>query len=144
AFARQLAARGVHLVLIARRQDRLNRLATELAERNRVQTRVVSVDLATADFLPVIDRATSDLEIGLLVNNAGIFNAGKFLDHAISDELTLLNVNTRAMLILAHHFGRRMREQRRGGIIFLASTVAFAGTPAMSSYAASKAHTLTF
>ena len=144
AFARQLAAKGIHLVLVARREDRLQRLAEELRETNGVETRIVPVDLAGENFLPVVEQATNDLEIGLLVNNAGVLSAGRFLDHDLRDELNQLNVNTRAVLTLAHHFGRRMRERRRGGVIFLASTVAFAGVPGMSAYAASKAHVLSF
>jgi short-subunit dehydrogenase len=144
AFARRLAAMGIHVVLVARREDRLVRLATELEGQHGIKTRIVPVDLASDDFLPVVAEATHDLDIGLLVNNAGVLAAGHFLDHDLDDELSQLNLNTRAVLILAHHFGRRLRERRRGGMIFLASTVAFAGVPGMSAYSASKAHVLTF
>ena len=144
AFARQLAAKGTHLVLVARRADRLRALADELHERHGIETRIVPVDLAGEGFLPVVERATHDLEVGLLVNNAGVLSAGRFLDHDLADELNQLNLNARAVLVLAHHFGRRLRERRRGGMIFLASTVAFAGVPGMSAYSASKAHVLTF
>ncbi len=144
AFARQLAARKMHLVLVARREDRLKRLASELAGRHAIETRIVPVDLAADEFLPVIEQATHDLDIGLFVNNAGVLHAGQFLDHNLPDELNQLQVNTRAVLVLAHHFGRRMRDRRRGGMIFLASTVAFAGVPGMSAYAATKVHVLAF
>ena len=144
AFARQLAAKGIHLVLIARRDDRLRKLADDLQGRHSVNTRIVPVDLAADDFLPVIAEATHDLDIGLLVNNAGILRGGRFLDHDLHDELNQLNLNTRAALVLAHYFGRRLQERRRGGVVFVASTLAFAGIPGMSGYAASKAHTLTF
>lgn len=92
----------------------------------------------------MVELATNDLEIGLLVNNVGVLSSGRFLDHDLQDELNQLNLNTRTVLILAHHFGRKMRERRRGGVIFLASTVAFAGVPGMTAYAASKAHALHF
>jgi uncharacterized protein len=144
AFARRLAASGMNLVLVARRQDRLERLATELAGRHGIEPRIVPVDLASDDFLPVVAEATHDLDIGLVVNNAGVLKAGTFLDHDLEDELYQLDLNARAMLVLAHHFGRRLRERRRGGMIFLGSTVAFAGVPGISAYAASKAHVLTF
>ena len=144
AFARQLAAKGIHLVLVARREDRLKKLADDLQDRHSVNTRIVPVDLAADDFLPVIAEATHDLDVGLLVNNAGVLRAGRFLDHDLQDELNQLNLNTRAVLVLAHHFGRWLRERRGGGVVFLASTLAFAGVPGMSSYAASKAHALTF
>jgi hypothetical protein len=144
AFARQLTAKGIHLVLVARREDRLKRLADDLQDRHAVRTRIVPVDLAADDFLPVIAEATHDLDVGLLVNNAGVLRAGRFLDHDLNDELNQLNLNTRSVLVLAHYFGRRLRERRRGGIVFVASTLAFAGVPGMSGYAASKAHALTF
>jgi len=143
-FARQLAAKGMNLVLIARREDRLRRLAEELCKAHGIETRIVALDLTAGDFLPTVEKATHDLEIGLLINNAGVLYSGRFLDHDLQDELNQLNLNTRAVLILAHHFGRKMRERRRGGVIFLASTVAFGGVPGMSAYAASKAHALSF
>jgi short-subunit dehydrogenase len=119
-------------------------LADELQGQHSVHTRVVVVDLAREDFLSTVERDTDDLELGLLVNNAGVITAGKFLDNDLRAELNLLHVNTRASLILAHHFGGRMRRQRRGGVIFVSSTLAFAGVPSVSTYSASKAHGLIF
>lgn len=144
AFARRLATTGMNLVLIARREDRLRKLADDLQARHSVSVRVVSADLSRDDFLLLIERATDDVPIGLLVNNAGIAPAGPFLEHDVATELATLHVNSRAPLILAHHFGRAMRQRRRGGIIFIASTLAFAGVPGWSNYAASKAHDLVF
>ena len=143
-FARRLAEIGMNLVLVARREDRLRKLAEELQSKHSVSTRVVPVDLSRADFLPTIEQATNDLQVGLLVNNAGFANTGKFLDNDLASELALLHVNNRAPLILAHHFGGSMRKRGRGGMIFVASTVAFAGVPGWSSYAASKAQDLVF
>src|SRR5262249_1409389 len=87
AFARRLAAIGMNLVLLARREDRLRRLAEDLQGQYSVSTRVVPVDLSQGDFLPVIEEATADLEVGLLVNNAGIATTGKFLDSDLGAEL---------------------------------------------------------
>jgi short-subunit dehydrogenase len=142
AFARRLAEVGMNLILVARREDRLRKLAEDLQTKHSVSTRVVPVDLSQDDFLPVIQQATADVDVGLLVNNAGIATAGKFLDNDLRAELALLHVNNRVPLILAHHFGGLMRKRRRGGMIFVASTVAFAGVPSWSNYAASKAYDL--
>ena len=144
AFARRLAGAGMNLVLVARREDRLRKLADDLQRQYSVSTRVVAVDLSRDDFLPVIEQATHDLQIGLLVNNAGVATMGKFLDNDLRSELAMLHINNRAPLILAHHFGRLMRKQGRGGMIFLSSSVAFSGVPSWSNYAASKAHDLVF
>ena len=95
-FARRLAEAGLNLVLIARREDRLRKLAEDLQSEHSVSTRVVPVDLSQDDFLPVIEQATNDLQIGLMVNNAGFANTGKFLDNDLGSELALLHVNSRA------------------------------------------------
>jgi short-subunit dehydrogenase len=144
AFARRLAEMGLNLVLVARREDRLRQLADDLQRQHAVQTRVVAADLSRDDFMPLIQQTTDDLQVGLLVNNAGIATAGTFLDNGLDSELALLHVNNRAPLILAHHFGGLMRTRGRGGMIFVSSTVAVVGVPSWSNYAASKAHDLVF
>jgi hypothetical protein len=101
----------------------------------------VSADLA-GDFLPAIRSATAGVEIGLLVNNAGLTTTGALVDNRLEDELRLLDVNCRAPLILAHEFGRPMRERRRGGMIFLGSVLSFASVPDWANYAASKSYDL--
>src|SRR5262249_44964110 len=125
-------------------EDRLRQLAGELRSRHAVSVRIVDTDLSRADFLPAIERATEDLQVGLLVNNAGVGAPGKFLDHDLDAEVALLHVNIRAPMVLAHHFGRSMRRQGRGGMIFVASTLAFTAIPGWSNYAASKAYLLPF
>ena len=142
-FARRLAESGLNIVLLARREDRLRSLADELERDNSVKTRVVAVDLTRDDLLDLIREATVDIEIGLLVNNAGFATSGNLLDNDLDAELAMLHVNSRAPLILSHHFGRRMRERGGGGIIFVASTVAYSGSPGWSNYAATKAFELT-
>jgi len=142
-FARHLAAKGINVVLVARREARLHRLAIELEHEFAVETKVVALDLSCDDFLEPLRNATADIEVGLLINNAGFANSGNLLDNDLDDELAMLHVNSRAPLILTHHFGRRMREQGRGGIIFVSSIVAYSGSPAWSNYAATKAFDLT-
>jgi short-subunit dehydrogenase len=94
--------------------------------------------------MPRVEQATDGLQVGLLVNNAGIANAGRFLDNDLGAELALLHVNNRAPLILAHHFGGLMRARSRGGILFVSSAVAAVGVPSWSNYAASKGFELIF
>lgn len=141
-FSRQLAARGLNVALAARRQDRLEALATELENEYGIQTRVIAVDLGSENFLDVVKAKTDDLEIGLLVNNAGFTNSGEFLDNPLQQELLLVHVNIRAAMMLAHHFGQGMRERRRGGIIFSASIAGHAAIPFWANYSASKAYDL--
>jgi len=141
-FARQLAARGLNLVLVARRKKRLDDLAQQLSKPYNVQIETIAADLSKPDFMSSIRPATQSREIGLLVNNAGFALTGPVLDHSLEAELSLLDVNCRAPLILAHEFGRRMMERKRGGIIFLASLAGFMSFPMWANYAASKAYNL--
>jgi short-subunit dehydrogenase len=91
AFARRRAEVGMKLVLVARRADRLRMLADDLQGRYSVSTRIVPVDLSQDNFLPVIEQATADVSVGLLVNNAGIARTGKFLDNDLGSELALIH-----------------------------------------------------
>lgn len=141
-FARQLAERGLNLVLVARRQERLEALGAELEQQHGIETRAVAADLATPDFLPALAEATADLEIGLLINNAGFTNSGNFLDNPLDRELQLVDVNCRATVALAHHYGQQMRQRGRGGMIFSASIAGFAGIPFWANYSASKSFDL--
>jgi short-subunit dehydrogenase len=108
-----------------------------------VDVRPIALDLAAPDLLPQIISSSQDLEIGLLVNNAGISAIGHFLDVPLEKHLSILAINARAPLILAHHFGSLMRARKRGGMIFVSSMSALAGTSYVSEYSATKAHDLT-
>ena len=141
-FARQLSEKGLNLVLVARRRQRLEDLARDLESRNKVQVRIVTVDLSQPDFLPTILSVTNSIEIGLLVNNAGFCLAGHLIEHELEKELQLLDVNCRAPLVLTHAFGRQMAQRKRGGIIFVSSVSAYIATPFEASYAASKVYEL--
>ncbi len=144
AFAKRLAAEGLNVVLVARREDRLRALSEELERNASVETRVVAADLSRDGFLPQLTEVTEGLEIDLLVNNAGLTLTGDFLANELQSELGVLHLNCRAPLILTHHYGKLMRSRKRGGIIFLASVVGLAGIPAWSNYAATKGHNLLF
>ncbi len=141
-FARQIAALGLNLVLVARRKQRLDRLALELENTHGIQAEALPIDLSRNDFLPEIENITAELDIGLLINNAGFGTTGEFVENDLESEIKLLHVNCRAPLMLAHRFGKKMKNRNRGGIIFLSSIVGFTAVPLWSNYAASKAYDL--
>ena len=143
-FARQLAARGLSVVLVARRAERLEALADELAMRYAIDTRVAAVDLCRDDFLDPIREATAGLEIGLLVNSAGFSRTGPFLDMDRDEMQRMINLNVRAPALLAREVGPALRARRRGGIVMVASVTGFVGTPLWALYSASKAFDLHF
>ena len=141
-FAKQLAERSLNLILLARRKERLDDLASHLEKKNNVQVKTINADLSRPDFMSLVYPLIQTREIGLLVNNAGFGIGGYFLENDLQRELALLDVNCRAPLILAHEIGRKMAERRRGGIIFVSSVSAYLATPFEASYAASKAYDL--
>ena len=141
-FARQCARFGLNLVLIATKTDTLQTQATSLRNDYEVEIKTLVLNLSHEDILPEIKSVTDSLEIGLLVNNAGLSTVTPFLEHNIDDLIKQLHVNSRAGMILAHHFGRKMAKRRRGGIIFLSSGSAMFGTAYCANYAGTKAYNL--
>ena len=141
-FSRALAARGLNLVLIARRLSLLETLAESLRRDHRVDVRPVQCDLSRHDFMSDVSPALAGIEVGLLVNNAGFSNTGAVLDNPLSRELELLHVNCRAPLVLSHAVGGQMKSRGRGGIVFVSSIAGFAAMPRWANYSASKAYTL--
>ncbi|MEZ4293678.1 MAG: SDR family oxidoreductase [Polyangiaceae bacterium] len=142
AIARELAARGLSLVLCARRKPRLEALAAELKGLHGIDARAVEVDLSRPDFLPVVQEAAEGLDIGLLVNNAGFGDKGPFVGSDLDMHLRMLDTNCRASLILAHAFAPGLCARGRGGILFTSSTAAFQGIPFATHYAATKGYDL--
>lgn len=140
AMASQIAASGLGLVLVARREDRLEALAAELVERFGVETRVVPADLATTDGVLQVIEAVDDLDLGLFVASAGFGTSGPFVEGPIERELEQLRVNCAALLALTHAMARRFVSRGRGGIVLMSSLVGFQGVPRASHYAATKAY----
>jgi short-subunit dehydrogenase len=140
ACATYLAESGLNLVLVARRSDVLANLAKELTERHSVETLVVAADLTRPSDIDNLLTRTDALEVGLLVAAAGFGTSGTFIDSHRADELEMIDVNCRAVAALGHHFGARFAQQRRGGIVFMSSLVAFQGVPRAANYAATKAY----
>jgi uncharacterized protein len=141
-FARQLAANGIHVVLVARRLPLLEELGHQLATTYGVQYRAVGVDLTEPGFLDKLASATQDLDIGLLISNAGVSLPGAFLQLDHSRLQQMVHINALAHLDVAHHFGQRMAARGRGGMLLVASTAALQGIPFSAEYAASKSFVL--
>jgi short-subunit dehydrogenase len=139
-FARQLSDRGHELILVARRSDRLERLAGEL----RGNAHVVPCDLAAEADSLAGRVAELGLEVDLLVNNAGFGTYGHFVDLDPRREAEEVRVNCEAVVILTHAFLPAMVKRDRGGVIVVASTAGMQPIPYEATYSASKAFALTF
>jgi len=141
-FARHLGSLGFNLVLVARRVTRLQALAQEITGAHGCEVRSVECDLGSAQVLETLRPHLADLDLGLLVNNAGFANTGAVVDNDLEHELQLLHVNCRAYLTLSHEVGRRLAARGRGGIILVSSTMAFTPAALWAHYSASKAYAL--
>jgi hypothetical protein len=141
-FAHRLASSGFDVVLAARRTAALTELGGELSTAHGVEHRVVTVDLAEPHGPSELIRATSDLDVGLLVSNAGSGLPGHFLTHNLADLQRIVRLNSTAHMELAHHFGRRLVERGRGGMVLVSAGGALHGLPHMVNDSASKAYVL--
>jgi len=138
ALARQIAADGMNLVLVARREERLRALAGELEGECGIETRIVTVDLAERADQQKLLSQVEDLEIGLLVNNAGVGAVGRF-DLLDGERLRrMVSLNVEAPMVLAHALVQGMRERGRGGIFFTGSLAGRLPLPLHAVYAATK------
>lgn len=142
AFANMLAAQGYNLVLVGRRKAAVQLASDKIAQQYSVQTRAVVVDLSSADFLAEISKQTKELDIGLLVSNAGDDAMGALLRVELPDLRRMLQLNTASHLELVHHFGQRFEQRGSGGILLISSTAGLQGTPYLANYAGSKAYML--
>ena len=139
-FARQIAASGINIVLVARREDLLKEVGVEFSKRYGVEHRVVVLDVSREDFIVQLASATDDLDIGLVVSNAGTGNPGEFLklDRQLLEET--LRLNTMSHLDIAHYFGGKLAERRRGGLILVGAMGAENGIPCMANDGGAKAY----
>jgi short-subunit dehydrogenase len=144
AMARRLAESGLDLVLTARRSERLEALAAELEDRHGVEVTWVAVDLAEPDFLETLLPACENREIGIIVSNAGCGIKGLHHEADAAALSSMLAVNCRAPLLLAHAFAPKLIARGIGAILLTGSIEAYVGFPYSSAYAASKAFTLSF
>jgi short-subunit dehydrogenase len=142
-YARQIAARGLNVVLVAWPADGLEEVARGLERRYAIETRCIVLDLADRAGTLRLAETTQNLEIGLVVYNAAFSAIGPFLQQDLEGKIRGVDVNCAGPLILAHAFAGPMVRRGRGGIILMSSLSAFHGTPLVASYAATKAFNLT-
>ena len=146
AFARQLAARGKDLVLVARSEDKLNALAWDLESLHGVRAHAIVADLARHGSAAALHSETErlGLDIDLLVNNAGFAKAGAFSELPFDVQAGMVRLNVNTLTELSRLYLPAMRQRRRGGVINVASNAAFQPVPYMAVYGATKAYVLSF
>ena len=145
-FARELYARGYDVVLVARRQQRLEALKTELekqtAQTPRPTVTVFPADLSREEDCRALVQATRERNVEILINNAGFGVFGEFAQTSVRRELELIDVNVRAMHLLMKLYLDEFSEKGSGYVLNVASSAGFLPGPLFSSYYASKAYML--
>ena len=143
-FARQYAAQGRPLVLVARRIEKLQALATELRERYRVDVIVEQVDLSNVPAVIQLHQRLRErgIAIDILINNAGHGLQGTFVDATLDAALAMLQLDVVSLTAITHVFAQDMRTRGRGEILLVASMLAYQGVEKFAVYAAAKAYVL--
>ena len=145
-FARELAARNTNLVLVARSQDKLEKLAAELNSTHGINTEVIVRDLTEpAAGQAIFDTVTAKgLTVDLLINNAGFGDYGAFSDRPLSKQMAMVQLNITTVVELTGLLLPSMQQRKDGAIINVSSIAGFQPIPYMSVYAATKAFILNF
>jgi short-subunit dehydrogenase len=145
AFARQLAAEGTSLVLVARDERRLDELASQLRQQHGVDVEVLAADLSDDEQVSHVEKRLSvSPPIDLLVNNAGLGTFGTFRQLPVGGELQQIDVNIRALVRLAHAALAFMSTQGGGTVVNMSSTLGLQPMPGSATYAATKAFVTSF
>src|SRR6266436_1341298 len=139
-FARQIAASGINVVLVARRDALLAELGRAISQEFDVQYRALAMDVSQDGFIAGLADATQDIDIGLVVSNAGTANPGEFLKLDRQLLQATLRLNTMAHLDITHHFGAKLAKRRRGGLILVGAMGAENGIPCIANDGAAKAY----
>lgn len=143
AFARGMAARGINVVLVARRVPVLEQTAASIRAAHRVDVRTVALDLAVPGAIAELERKTADIETGLFVYNAGSDDGTvAFLDKDLGEHLRLVQRNAVSAVEAAYAFGGPMAARGRGGLILVTSGAAWVGGATLATYGATKAFDL--
>ncbi len=137
AYAHALAARGLDLVLIARRKEPLEATAQQIIEKYGVKVLPVPCDLA--DAVQQIINAIGDIPIDFMVYNAALSYIGPYLATGLSTHTDIAKVNMLTPMALLHYFGGKMAERGKGGVVLMSSIAGFQGSGYLSTYAATKA-----
>lgn len=145
-FARLFAQDGYNLVLVARSEDKLKKIASELEDKYIIYAKVIVKDLSAPNAAQDVFKETENeqIAVNVLVNNAGYGTYGNFLDSDLENQLNMVQLNVTALTHLSWLYGNQMISIGGGRILNVASTAAFQAGPLMAVYYATKAYVLSF
>ncbi len=139
-FARRIAASGINVVLVARREPLLAEVGRGITQDFKVQHLVIAIDLSRDGFIDELAERVKDLDIGLVVSNAGTPIPGEFLKSDRGAMVTDLRLNTVAHLEISHYFGQKLARRRKGGLLLVGAMGSEMGIPLMANDSAAKAY----
>lgn len=141
-FALIAAKRKLNVVLVARREDLLEELRVKLIQNYGIEVKVIPLDLLTPGAVKSLAEQTKELDIGLVIPNAGIEISGSFIGASLEANEKVLTLNTLVPMQIANIFGKRLAQKGKGGILFVSSLFAYQGIPLFSNYSATKSYIL--
>ncbi len=141
-LAREVARHGLNIVIVARRQTLLDEVANELENEFCIEVRTLSRDLTVPGAVADLEQSTRDLNIGLVIPNAGIEVNGEFVESDDVRNQQMLNLNVIVPEQMAYVFGKKLVERGKGGILFVSSLLGYQGVPRVANYSATKAYIL--
>lgn len=145
-FATLLAKKGYHLILVARRTERLESLKQEILKSVQSDIHIISLDLSSSDAPTKLLQYTqqNNLTVSVLINNAGFGTSGDFLNTPIEKTIEMLQLNMVTLTSLTYLFGNEMKKNKNGYILQVSSVGAFQPSPYFASYSATKAYVMLF
>ncbi len=139
-IAKIVASKGLNIVLVARRQNLLDEKSAELIKKYGIEVKTISADLTLKEDLEKVLKETASLEIGLLIPNAAIENHGFMMDISLEKELAAIQMDITSVFVMTHHYGKKMADRGRGGILLVSSMIGHMPNPYFANYAAIKAY----
>lgn len=139
-LAKELAALSYHLVLVARREDRLNQLASELRSKHKIKVEVIALDLLDKNACKILYAQTKNLNIEILINNAGFGLCKKFADTSMDSIKNIMKLNMEVPTELTHLYLQDMLKKDSGYICQIASIASYLPVPYYSVYGATKSY----
>ena len=143
-FAEQLAKKGLNIVIVARREELLNKKASDLRKMYNVEVKTIKADLSKIEEIEKVVKTCELLDVGLIIPNAGMETHGTFPKLDLAKEIMSINLNVTSTMALTHHFVKKMIPRKRGGVILVASLLGHMPTPYLSNYAGTKSYILNF
>lgn len=144
AIAKELASKGLNLILVARREEELQQAAKEIKAEHLIDVVLISADLLTDEGIQTVKEKSEKYKVGLLIPAAGLEVNGAFEKNNLEKELRVIKLNVTVTMELTHYFLQKMIPRKKGGILLIASLSGHMPNPYFANYAGTKAYVLNF